>query len=88
MGRDITGEQGDCCERDRHEQERRDIKRANIVKQRGEQTSRQKSENQSNEGADSNQLRCVSHNEPQDIATLRAQGHANADLMRALDYQI
>src|SRR5947199_1813401 len=83
--RDVTGEQRDGRQRDCDKNKGRDVKRANIVQQRGKQPSRQKSENHPNNGTDSDQLQRVPDNEAQNITTLRTQGHAHANFVRPLN---
>ena len=58
--------------------------RRNLVELGSEETSRRKGSGQTNNQTNENRMHPLPDNEPQDIAGLRAERHANADFAGAL----
>ena len=86
--RNVTGEQRDGGQRDGDKNKCRRIKGADAVEQGRKRSGREESENQSDDGPDSDKLKRVSDDQAQNVPALRAQRHSHTNFVRALHDQI
>src|SRR6478672_2758680 len=81
---DVAGEQRDQCENDRDKEKGRKVDCACLIKSGAKERGGKKCYDQSDEGTGSNQEAGTRQDEAKDVVSLRAESHADADLMRAL----
>src|SRR5687768_1229353 len=86
-GGDVTGQQRNDDQRERHADEGHQVKGADVKQKGAKSAAAHYAQEQAYAGAHEDELRRAANDEAQDIGALRAQGHADADLMGALHDQ-
>src|SRR5262245_62236927 len=82
--RNPAGQQRDSNHKSRRHAKRQRIELADVYQRNGQQTGNRCAAGQANENPDCNKLAALPQEECDDITTLRAQGHTNADFAGTL----
>src|SRR5580658_4372908 len=82
-GWDVAGQEGDGCEEDGYGCERYRVIGAYGKKQAGEEACQRGGDGEADGYAEKCDARALAENEAQDVLTLRAERHANADFLSA-----
>src|SRR6185503_14711566 len=75
-------------EHGRHADEHRDVARFDAVERRGEERREEERCDDADDDADSDERHALPHDAPADFTRLRAERHANADLLRAVLHRV
>src|SRR5262249_46987315 len=86
--REVAGHERDRAQERRHGDEAQRVERRDAEQQRSEESRHAKRAAEADRDADAAEKRAVADDEPEDVATLRAERDANADLLRSLGHRV